>query len=228
MSRVPGWVGLLQKSVKKNGRDPTNKFLSLATVGEDGSPANRYVVYRGLLNQSSTVIKLITDRRSQKVNQIGSLPFSQIAWYMRQSREQYRISGIIQIITSEASDPVLSRERVETWNSLSDNARSQFFWPCPGEPLAPPVKSVTIFEQFSTLESNDTDGVGLASIPVPEQAGSDDNGSAADPQPETPTQPSEPLRPSENFCLVLIYPYYVDHLSLRFPQKRETWKTEDE
>lgn len=44
---------------------------------------------------------------------------------LQRTREQYRISGQLRIVTHEETDAALQAARREQWASLSDNARIQ-------------------------------------------------------------------------------------------------------
>ena len=121
------WFDALKQSIRKNKRLRENRYFQLATIAKDARPANRTVVFRGF-TQTSNSIKVITDSRSKKLEEIKSNPACEICWYFNISREQFRIGAEAKIVDQSGSD-----ERIKTWSELSDSAREQFFWPAPGK-----------------------------------------------------------------------------------------------
>eukprot|EP00882_Tetradesmus_deserticola_P027971 GHRQ01031123.1.p1 GENE.GHRQ01031123.1~~GHRQ01031123.1.p1 ORF type:complete len:181 (+),score=67.50 GHRQ01031123.1:539-1081(+) len=130
------WKALLQKSVAQNSSLPQAKYLQLATVRPDGRPANRTVVFRGFLDDTDH-ITIVTDRRSGKVSELAANPHVEVCWYFPDSREQYRLSGSMAIISQDSSNQQLLKARQEAWARMSDAGRSQFLWPHPGQPRMP-------------------------------------------------------------------------------------------
>ena len=123
------WQSALKEALRKNKRDAHNRYLQLATVREDGSPANRTVVFRGFTENSSQLC-MVTDLRSEKLAEIALQPMGEACWYFTNTREQFRLRG--ELTADGASDSV---QRRATWGNLSDAAKAQFFWPEPGAPL---------------------------------------------------------------------------------------------
>ncbi len=141
------WRSPLGHSLHQNRSQPQSRYFQLATVTASGLPTNRTVVFRGFLD-SSNQLKIITDSRSRKIDQIKQQPWGEICWYFAKSREQFRLAGNLTIIDASYSDSLLIKERKFTWNNLSDAARLQFAWATPGEPrvkdtaaFAPPPPS---------------------------------------------------------------------------------------
>jgi PPOX class probable FMN-dependent enzyme len=97
-------------------------------------------VFRGFVDQAipraDNDLKFITDRRSQKVEQIALNAWGELCWYFPKTREQFRLSGPLTMIDATHSDPAWQRLRRMTWHNLSDAARSQFAWPPPKQPRA--------------------------------------------------------------------------------------------
>ena len=123
------WFGSLKRSIRRNKRFRENRYFQLATIGLDGSPANRTVVFRGF-TESFGSIKVITDYRSQKLEEIRSNPSCEICWYFSVTRDQFRIRAEATIVDQSESE-----ERLSTWRELSDSAKEQFSWPAPGQPI---------------------------------------------------------------------------------------------
>ncbi|WPT16536.1 Pyridoxine/pyridoxamine 5'-phosphate oxidase 2 [Picochlorum sp. SENEW3] len=136
-SASASWYTDLKISLKKNEKSRESRYFQLATVDSSGKPCNRTVVYRGFFPQggavNDSIITFVTDRRSDKVEQVAHCPFVEIAWYFPATREQYRLKGVIQVV-GEESDPDLVKAREISWKNMSDPGRQQFLWPTPGVP----------------------------------------------------------------------------------------------
>ncbi|NES99710.1 MAG: pyridoxamine 5'-phosphate oxidase [Sphaerospermopsis sp. SIO1G2] len=130
MSLAP-WRSLISRALHQNRSLVYSRYLQLATVQENGLPANRTIVFRGFLDDTNQ-LKFITDIRSAKAEQIPQQPAAEICWYFPNSREQFRISGQL-ILVSANSHPHLQPARIKMWQELSDAARLQFAWPQPGK-----------------------------------------------------------------------------------------------
>ncbi|KAF1806323.1 pyridoxamine 5'-phosphate oxidase-domain-containing protein [Mucor lusitanicus] len=104
----PTWKKLLQSSLQENiakiGTSAT--YASIATVKKDNTPAVRTVVMRGFVAEHHTeetgwesdLLVVITDKTSDKVEEIRNNPHTEINWYMNGTMEQYRIGGTIAIV----------------------------------------------------------------------------------------------------------------------------------
>ncbi len=134
MSLAP-WRSPLSRALHRNRSLPNARYLQLATIGSDGKPANRTVVFRGFLEDSDR-LKFVTDARSEKAGQIDRHPWGEICWYFPKTREQFRISGRLTLVRADSADPSLHKARQIAWQELSDAARQQFAWPHPGAPRA--------------------------------------------------------------------------------------------
>jgi pyridoxamine 5'-phosphate oxidase len=130
MSLAP-WRSLITRALHKNRSLIYSRYVQLATVRENGLPANRTVVFRGFLEDTNQ-LKFITDIRSEKAEQIAKQPAAEICWYFPNTREQFRITGELILVTAN-SYPHLQPARIKMWQELSDAARLQFVWPDPGE-----------------------------------------------------------------------------------------------
>jgi PPOX class probable FMN-dependent enzyme len=132
MSIAP-WRSLLARALHKNRSLPYARYFQLATVRPNGHPANRTVVFRGFLGDSDR-LKIITDSRSQKTEQINYQSWGEVCWYFPTTREQFRLAGQLTLVGADYPDSLLQQARQMTWQDLSDAARLQFAWPHPGEP----------------------------------------------------------------------------------------------
>lgn len=111
--------------------------MQVGSVRPDGRPSNRTVVYRGLLQESgqnSDRLTFVTDSRSNKVAEFGACPWTEIAWYFPETREQYRFTGIVTVVDEKHTNETLQRSRLSAWKNMSDPGRQQFLWPHPGLP----------------------------------------------------------------------------------------------
>ncbi|MEA5572399.1 Npun_F5749 family FMN-dependent PPOX-type flavoprotein [Calothrix sp. UHCC 0171] len=131
------WRSPLSRALHRDHSKPESRYFQLATVQANGYPANRTVVFRGFLNDTNQ-LKIITDNRSQKIDQIQQQSWAEACWYFTGTREQFRIAGKLILVDASCADVGLQMARVSTWQELSDNARIQFTWAHPGEKRANP------------------------------------------------------------------------------------------
>lgn len=131
MSLAP-WRSPLSSALHKNRSLPYARYFQLATVRLDGHPANRTVVFRGFLEDTNQ-LKIITDSRSQKADQINQHSWGEACWYFPNTREQFRFMGQLILVGSDRTEPALKNARQTTWQDLSDSARLQFAWPHSGK-----------------------------------------------------------------------------------------------
>ncbi|MCU0517734.1 MAG: pyridoxamine 5'-phosphate oxidase family protein [Oscillatoria sp. Prado101] len=129
------WRTPLARALYRNRSLLYARYLQLATVGNDGKPANRTVVFRGFLGDTNQ-LKFVTDARSEKAGQIESNPWGEACWYFPKTREQFRISGMLRLVRDTELDSELQKARQIAWLELSEGARGQFARPHPGKPRA--------------------------------------------------------------------------------------------
>lgn len=127
------WRGPLARALHRNRSKPHSRYAQLATLSAHGRPANRTVVFRGFYHHSNTLM-FVTDTRSAKVTDITQTPWGELCWYFTQTREQFRLSGAITLITADAADAALGQARRERWEALSEASRQSFHWPQPRHP----------------------------------------------------------------------------------------------
>ncbi|MGB3309821.1 MAG: Npun_F5749 family FMN-dependent PPOX-type flavoprotein [Nodosilinea sp.] len=130
-SSLAPWRSPLARALHRNRSKPYSRYFQLATVTAEGRPANRTVVFRGFLPDTNS-LTVVTDRRSAKVTDIAAHPWAEACWYFTETREQFRLAGPIQVVDATAAS--LADARQNAWQSLSDNARQQFYWPHPARP----------------------------------------------------------------------------------------------
>ncbi|MBN3895173.1 MAG: pyridoxamine 5'-phosphate oxidase family protein [Nostoc sp. NOS(2021)] len=132
MSLAP-WRSAIAHALHRNRSLVYARYLQLATVQANGRPANRTLVFRGFLEDTNQ-LKFITDTRSAKADQIQQQPWAEVCWYFPNTREQFRITGCLTLVSGDDSHQDLQPARISMWQELSDAARSQFAWPHPGKP----------------------------------------------------------------------------------------------
>ncbi|XP_026403757.1 pyridoxine/pyridoxamine 5'-phosphate oxidase 2-like isoform X1 [Papaver somniferum] len=127
------WKQLLLNSLESNGSLKHSTYFQLATIGLNGRPSNRTVVFRGFEEDSNKIL-INTDCRSCKVEEIKRFPFGEICWYFTDSWEQYRISGSIDVIDGSSRDQMKLLQREKAWFASSPRSRQQYLGPIPGLP----------------------------------------------------------------------------------------------
>lgn len=125
------WRDALDRALDLCRHSPQHRFVQLATIGLDGRPAVRTVVFRGFHNASRDLI-FTTDARSAKFAEIEKTPAAALCWYFLETREQFRLSGVVRLVDALATEPHLSEARSDAWRALSDETRASFAWPAPG------------------------------------------------------------------------------------------------
>ncbi len=105
----------------------------MATVNAQGRPANRTLVFRGFVNETSQ-LTFATDLRSPKTSELAQSPWAELCWYFPVTHEQFRIAGPITVVGPEATDHVLAAARRDAWRALAEATRVTFTWPEPGLP----------------------------------------------------------------------------------------------
>ncbi|MGY6528587.1 MAG: Npun_F5749 family FMN-dependent PPOX-type flavoprotein [Cyanobacterium sp.] len=128
------WRSPLAKALHLNRAKPYSRYFQLATISPEDFPTNRTVVFRGFYDDTNW-LQIITDIRSEKYQHLQKQPQSEICWYFTKTREQFRIHGVIDIITHQEKEPKMLHGRQQVWEKLSDNAKIQFTWANPGETL---------------------------------------------------------------------------------------------
>ncbi|AFY34914.1 Npun_F5749 family FMN-dependent PPOX-type flavoprotein [Calothrix sp. PCC 7507] len=132
MSLAP-WRSAIAHALHRNRNLVYARYLQMATVRANGCPANRTLVFRGFLEDSNQ-LKFITDARSEKADQIQQQPWAEVCWYFPNTREQFRITGHLTLVSDDHPLPALQKARMTTWRDLSDAGRLQFAWPASGKP----------------------------------------------------------------------------------------------
>lgn len=128
---LPPWRPLLRGALKRQGRSPQARWLQLASLGADGTPRVRTLVFRGWAGAAA--LDLLTDRRSAKSGELtGEAPL-ELCWLLPRARSQFRLRG--RRLRLDAAEEGRSLRR--HWEALTPGARALWGWPSPGEPLKP-------------------------------------------------------------------------------------------
>ncbi|KAK7381978.1 hypothetical protein VNO80_00577 [Phaseolus coccineus] len=135
------WKQLLLNALESNAHLKHSSFMQLATIGTNGKPSNRTVVFRGFQDNTDN-IQINTDARTRKIEELKLCSSAEICWYFTDSWEQFRINGNVDIIDGSNPDPLKLQQRENSWFASSLRSRSQYLCPNPGLPClheqAPP------------------------------------------------------------------------------------------
>jgi pyridoxamine 5'-phosphate oxidase len=130
---LPPWRTSVDRALYRNRSLPNARYVQLATVDRDRRPKNRTIVFRGWLEPDSQ-LKFVTDIRSQKAIDLrsGLSDRAEICWYFPKTREQFRLSGQLMLVTVNSDTDRYCKARQEAWQQLSESGRIQFDWATPG------------------------------------------------------------------------------------------------
>lgn len=146
------WRQLLEVSIAKTRKIRGSNYVQIATIDPiTQEPRCRTVVFRGMLpnvphdhelfyecNNLSCVLRIMTDRRSEKYRQILKHSATELVWWFPKTSEQYRIRGRLVLVggcddkrsgdtMGYDDDSFLKFARKELWGNISDSARESFF-----------------------------------------------------------------------------------------------------
>ena len=132
----PAWRPALAQALTTGASAPESRYLQLATLGLDGRPCNRTVVFRGFGPDSALLV--LTDRRSRKCAELARAPQAELAWYFALSREQFRLAVTVQMHgAGTRGDWQLLRQRL--WDQRGAQGQAEWLGLLPDRPLAEPV-----------------------------------------------------------------------------------------
>ena len=83
-SPLPPWRARLRGAREREGRQPTARWLQLATTGLDGTPRVRTLVFRGWAG--SDRLELYTDARSTKFEELMQHPQVELCWLLPKAK----------------------------------------------------------------------------------------------------------------------------------------------
>ncbi|KAK7292830.1 hypothetical protein RJT34_15684 [Clitoria ternatea] len=127
------WKQLLLNALETNNHLKHSSYMQLATIGTNGTPSNRTVVFRGFQDNTDN-FQINTDTRTRKIEELKVCSSAEICWYFTDSWEQFRINGSIDIIDGLNPDPLKLQQREKSWFASSLRSRSQYLRPNPGLP----------------------------------------------------------------------------------------------
>lgn len=122
---LPPWRTRLRGAREREGRQPTGRWLQMATIGLDGTPRVRTLVFRGW--HGSDQLELYTDARSEKYQELTRQSNVELCWLMPKAKQQYRLRG--------SWLPQDTQTQAMRWQTLSPRGRALWGWPAPGQPL---------------------------------------------------------------------------------------------
>ena len=133
---LPPWRSAIARALHRNRSLPYARYVQLATVDANNRPTNRTVVFRGWLEPESQ-LQFVVDLRSDKAqNLVRDIPkpniYAEVCWYFPKTREQFRIGGTMELVTSDCSLESCCKARQLAWQQMSDSGRIQFAWATPG------------------------------------------------------------------------------------------------
>ncbi|KAK4268901.1 hypothetical protein QN277_022128 [Acacia crassicarpa] len=130
---IAPWKQLLINALESNAHLKHSSFFQLSTIGTNGRPSNRTVVFRGFQDNTDK-IQINTDGRSRKIEELKRCSSGEICWYFTDSWEQFRINGQIDIIDGSNPSPLKLQQREKSWFASSLRSRLQYLGPNPGLP----------------------------------------------------------------------------------------------
>ncbi|TYI73819.1 hypothetical protein E1A91_D07G156600v1 [Gossypium mustelinum] len=116
------WKQLLLNALESNSHLKHSSYFQLATVGCNGRPSNRTLVFRGF-QESSDKFHINTDNRTHKIEELKQCPFA-----------EFRISGRVDVIDGSNPDTFELQQREKSWFASSFKSRLQYLGPNPGLP----------------------------------------------------------------------------------------------
>jgi len=135
-SPSPRWVQDVAAAAARN-KEPFDKYVQLGTVTAEGKPAVRTVVFRGFLQSrtsaddsiykgSKETLTFITDTRSNKMKESRH---AEVCWYLSGTREQFRLSGQLEVRPYMTQSYFIFSVRHETcaWYEDNDSLTCFFF-----------------------------------------------------------------------------------------------------
>ena len=125
------WRIEIDRALDVNRDLPQSRYVQLATLRADGRPANRTLVFRRF-GAGTDHLCFATDLRSGKVEAMGRHPWAEACWYFPQTREQFRLLGLVTLVTDAATDAGLIAERKIVWAEIPEASRQSFTGPPPG------------------------------------------------------------------------------------------------
>ncbi len=140
---MPPWLSTVNSVHRKESIFDSSRFVQLATIGVDNTPRVRTVVFRGW--SESYEMQIYTDNRSKKCHELALNNNVEICWFFSESKCQFRFRGTARMD--------LDNEKFRHWEQLSENSKSMWNWPFPGDNY--------IFEQNKNLSDKKEDEISI-------------------------------------------------------------------
>ena len=216
-----GPIDEMNRSLQENP-DPTHRYVQLATVRPDGTPACRTVVFRGFMADAvaglpSCALQFTTDTLSEKAAELAANSAAEACWWFPTSQEQYRVQGRLRLITDALSEEAgeeeaaLAKARRVMWAKMSPRARLSWLWPAPKSERPADATTEQDEADYSPVLPPESEPAGR--YPVTEG------------DPDSVENTGVPL---PRFALLLLVPTAVDHFQLAgFPQRRAIYTLRD-
>ncbi|KAG2230903.1 hypothetical protein INT48_000015 [Thamnidium elegans] len=140
---MSAWKRKIQSSLKENIEKVglSANYASIATVKPNNMPAVRTVVMRDFAGEhhtdntgwNSDLLVIITDKRSDKINELKQNPNIELNWYMNSTMEQFRVAGKVDIIEKNYDNKKLEHlgshfEQVQTGEYDHKTERLRHFY----------------------------------------------------------------------------------------------------
>ena len=146
---MPPWLFFINSAQRKESRSLPSRWVQLATIGIDNTPRVRTVVFRGW--SKSYEMEILTDKRSQKFNELDLNNNVEICWLFSKAKCQFRLRG--------NSTIDLGKDTFLHWEKLSEYSKSMWRWPSPGDIFNSKskndlnsIKNLTMPDNFSLLK----------------------------------------------------------------------------
>ena len=124
------WIVRLTHLVNERYCDNLERhYVTLATVGSDGTPSNRTVNCRKLLPHPQGYLIFFSDTRSKKVADLRQNNRAEVCWYFPEEKLQFRIAGQVEICED------LGFVVEQSWLALSNREKKWWLGSVPGKPL---------------------------------------------------------------------------------------------
>lgn len=142
-AEAPPWRARIEQALTVGADLPASRYLQLATLGLDGAPRNRTVVFRGFGPGHSLL--LLTHRGSSKCAELKRAPRAELAWYLPCTREQFRLA-----VTAACHGADAPREwqqlRRQLWTARGAAGQVEWLGMLPARPLAEPVDDFVLLD----------------------------------------------------------------------------------
>lgn len=142
------WQQSLQDDLAQHVVIPHHRFVQLATVSPEGLPQVRTVVCREF-DAETDRLYATTELDSDKVRALTHQPVGELCWYFTETWVQYRLRGVIDIVSANTVEREALRAR--QWQALSANTQQSFLTPRLQQRFQAAAGDEKIPDQFAVL-----------------------------------------------------------------------------